>query len=71
MEDMKNCHATVHDEKTNKIIFEAQVHANTPGEAHNKIVQYLMSIGKPDIAKIGATLTEIGHRCIPDIPLIE
>jgi hypothetical protein len=25
---MKNYHATVHDEKTNAIIFEAQVYAN-------------------------------------------
>jgi len=68
---MKNYHATVHDEKTNKIIFEAQVYANDPGEAHNKIAQYLVSIGKSDIAEIGAMLMEIGHRRIQDIPLIE
>lgn len=69
--EMKNYHATVHDEKTNEIIFEAQVHANTPGEAQNKIVQYLISINKPDIATLGAALMEIGYARIPDIPLIE
>ncbi len=68
---MNNYHATVHDEKTNKIIFEAQIYANTPGEAHNKIAQYLISIGKPDIAEKGAIIMEIGHARIPDIPLIE
>lgn len=68
---MKNYHATVHDEKTNKIIFEAQVYANDAGEAHTKIEKYLHSVGKDDVAKLGAMLIEIGNRRIADIPLIE
>jgi len=68
---MKNYHATVHHPKTNKIIFEAQVYANDPGDAHAKIEKYLTSIGKDDIAKLGAILMEIGSRRMTGIPLIE
>jgi len=68
---MKNYHATVHDKKTNEIIFETQVYANTEGEAHEKINNYLISIGKPEIAALGAMLMEIGDRRMTGIPILE
>ena len=68
---MKTYHATVHSEKTNEIIFEAQVYAIDAEEAHTKIEMYLHSVGKDDIAKLGAILMEIGNRRMTDIPLIE
>ncbi len=68
---MKNYHAIVHDKENNDIIFEAQVHANTPGEAQNKIAIYLLSIDKIGIFVNGAMLIERGDRRTLDIPLIE
>lgn len=68
---MKNYHAVVHDKETNDIIFEAQVQADNPGEAQNKIVIYLLSIDKIGIFIKGATLIEKENRPTPDILLIE
>ena len=68
---MKNYHATVHDPKTDKIIFEAQVYAENAGSAHDKIAKYLVSIGKPEIAALGAILMEIGDRHMTGVPVIQ
>lgn len=68
---MKNYHAVVHDKETRDIIFEAQVQANNPGEAQNKIALYLLSIDKIGIFVKGAMHIERGDRPAPDIPFIE
>ena len=49
---MNSYHATVHDEKTKEIIFQAQVNADTHDEARNKVKTYLISNNKPDIAAL-------------------
>lgn len=68
---MKNYHAVVHDKETNDIIFEAQVQANNPGEAQNKIAIYLLSTDKIGLFIKGAMHIERGNRPTPDILIIE
>lgn len=68
---MKNFHATVHDDETNEIPFEANVIAADTGAAHEKIRQHLLSIGKANLMNNLRVLLEIDHQSNPDLPLIE
>jgi hypothetical protein len=67
---MNRYHATVSDEKTTEIIFQANVCAKTPGEARNKVKKYLKD-NKPDIAALGLPIFTTRWMGIADIPCIE